>query len=122
MEKALHQRKKQIADYEKAVKEYNEADKAFRDSLSELFRSGKGKTVSVSRSYGYRSADETNRYELTIEFPASVKPPKPVEQNYRDWEIKQDIEELENAIAVLKMTDEEVISTSTYKGVARFIK
>jgi hypothetical protein len=38
------------------------------------------------------------------------------------WSLNSDIEELENAIALLKMTDEEFVSTSTYKGVARLIK
>jgi chromosome segregation ATPase len=121
LEKALHKRKTQIADYEKAVKEHNQAEKEFRDSLAELFRSGKGKVTSVSKSYNYRNED-SNKYELSIEFPASVKAPKEPKQEFREWEIKQEIEELENAIAVLKMTDEETISTSTYKGVARFIK
>jgi hypothetical protein len=87
-----------------------------------MFRSGKGKVTSVSKSHAYRYNEENNKYEITVEFPASVKAPKEPEINSADWSLKSDIEELENAVAVLKMTDEETINTSTYKGVARFIK
>jgi chromosome segregation ATPase len=121
LEKALAERKKSIADNEKAKKEYDKAVTEFRDSLAEMFRSGKGKVTSVSKSHAYRYNEENNKYEITVEFPASVKAPKEPE-NLNDWSMKSDIEELENAIAVLKMTDEETINTSTYKGVARFIK
>jgi hypothetical protein len=121
LEKALAERKKSIADNEKAKKEYDKAVTEFRDSLAEMFRSGKGKVTSVSKSHAFRYNEENNKYEITVEFPASVKAPKEPE-NLNDWSMKSDMEELENAIAVLKMTDEETINTSTYKGVARFIK
>ena len=121
LEKALAERQKTVADNEKAKKEYEKAVTEFRDSLAEMFRSGKGKVTSVSKAHAYRYNEENNKYEITVEFPASVKAPKEPE-NLNDWVMKSDIEELENAIAVLKMTDEETINTSTYKGVARFIK
>ena len=122
LEKALAERKKTVADNEKAKKEYEKAVTEFRDSLAELFRSGKGKVTSISRSHNFRYNEEHNRYELVIEFPASVKAPKEPETQHTDWSLNSDIEELENAVAVLRMTDEEFINTSTYKGVARFIK
>ena len=121
LEKALAERKKTVADNEKAKKEYEKAVMEFRDSLAEMFRSGKGKVTHVSKSHNFRYNEEQNRYEITVEFPASVKAPTEPE-NLNDWAMKSDIEELENAVAVLRMTDEETINTSTYKGVARFIK
>ena len=121
LQKALDLRRKQLADYDKAKKEYDKAVVDFQDSLSELFRAGKGKVVSVSRNNNWREPS-TNKYELNIEFPASVKEPKEVEGNFHGWQHTQEIEELENAIAVLKMTDEEMVSTNTYAGVAKFIK
>lgn len=122
LQKALDLRKKQLADYDKAKKEYDKAVIDFHDSLSELFRSGKGKVTSVIKSHAFRYNEDNNKYELTIEFPVSVKSPKEVEGNFHGWQHTQEIEELENAIAVLKMTDEEMVSTNTYAGVAKFIK
>ena len=122
LEKALAERQKQIADFTKAKKEYDKEVKEFQDALAELFRSGKGKVTNISKSHSFRYNEENNKYEITVEFPASVKSPKEPDQNHNDWTIKSDIEELENALALLKMTDEEYVSTSTYKGVARLIK
>ena len=121
LQKALDLRKKQLADYDKAKKEYAKAVVDFQDSLAERFRAGKGKVVSVSRNNSWREP-LSNSYELNIEFPASVKEPKDVKGNFHGWQHTQEIDELENAIAVLKMTDEETVSTNTYAGVAKFIK
>ena len=38
-----------------------------------------------------------------------------------DWTYREQKEEIENAIRILKMTDEEVVSTSTYNAVARYL-
>lgn len=120
LRKALDERNQKVADYEKAVKEHKKALKEFHDSLAELFRSGKGKVTHVTQN-SWRD-DESNKYQLVVEFPASVKAPKEPEKDHNDWGMKSEIEELENAIALLSMTDEEFVSTSTYKGVARLIK
>lgn len=122
LETALAERKKGIADYEKAKKEYDKALAEFRDTLADLFRSGKGKCVSTNKVHNYRYNEDSNKYELTVEFPASVKAPKEPECPYTQWQVNAEIDELENAIAILKMTDEEFVSTNTYKGVARYIK
>ena len=37
------------------------------------------------------------------------------------YEYEQNKEEISNAIRILKMTDEEVVSTSTYQAVARYL-
>jgi hypothetical protein len=37
------------------------------------------------------------------------------------YEYKEKREEIENAIRILKMTDEEVVNTSTYNAVARYL-
>ena len=38
-----------------------------------------------------------------------------------DWTYREQKEEIENAIRILKMTDEEVVSTSTYNAIARYL-
>ena len=121
--KASHElRTKQVADYEKAKKQYDKEVKEFRESLSDLFRSGKGKSLSVSKVGSYRyNEEENNKWEITVEFPASVKAPAEPKQPYTAWQIEEEIKELENAIKLLSMSDEEFVSTNTYSGVARYI-
>ena len=71
----------------------------------------------------YRSWNKTLNvdFDLTVnegDFPA--EPVKDFEQihahTYREMK-----EEMENAIRILKMTDEETVSTSTYNAIARYL-
>jgi len=53
-----------------------------------------------------------------------IKLPKEPENNLdtlNDWQYKEIVEEIENAVRILKMTDEEVVSTSTYNTIARYL-
>ena len=47
--------------------------------------------------------------------------PKKDYESYHDWQYREMIEEIENAVRILKMTDEEVVSTSTYNAIARYL-
>ena len=38
-----------------------------------------------------------------------------------DWSYKQEVEEIENAIRILKMTDEETVSTSTFNSISQYL-
>ena len=38
-----------------------------------------------------------------------------------DWQYKDMVDEIENAIRILKMTDEDVVSTSTYNSIAKYL-
>ena len=54
----------------------------------------------------------------SLELPA--EPTKDFE-SYHEWQYKEMVEEIENAIRILKMTDEETVSTSTYNSIARYL-
>jgi len=54
----------------------------------------------------------------SLELPA--EPTKDFE-SFHDWQYKEMVEEIENAIRILKMTDEETVSTSTYNSIARYL-
>ena len=40
---------------------------------------------------------------------------------YHEWQYKEMVDEIENAIRILKMTDEETVNTSTYNAIARYL-
>lgn len=42
-------------------------------------------------------------------------------ETFHDWQYKEMVEEIENAIRILKMTDEETVNTSTYNAIARYL-
>ena len=64
---------------------------------------------------------------LNIDFDLDVKSNDFPKQPERDFEVighhtyREMVEEIENAIRILKMTDEEVVSTSTYNAIARYL-
>ena len=71
----------------------------------------------------YRSYNKTLNVDFDIttdgkDFPQ--EPEKDYEQIHRHT-YNEMVEEMENAIRILKMTDEEVVNTSTYNAVARYL-
>ena len=120
LETALVSRKKQIADWEKAQENHKKQIADWEKSVIEFIKTGKAKVNEVSASHNWGRSKEIARIE--IDLPASHKYPAMPDKPAELWNLTADVEELENAIALLKMTDEEFVSTSTYKGVARLIK
>ncbi len=119
LETSLEARKKKLSDYEKADKQFQKDHKEFINSLGELFRSGTGKFVSASSQAHWRNSDNA-MYEIVVQMPASVKPPVSPE-SISTWQVQAEIEEIRNALSILKMTDEETVSTNTYSGVAQYL-
>ena len=71
----------------------------------------------------YRSWNKTLNVDFDIitdstDFPA--EPEKDYEEIHRHT-YNEMVEEMENAIRILKMTEEEVVNTSTYNAVARYL-
>ena len=70
-----------------------------------------------------------NRYngEINVQFTlpkGTIDLPAEPQRNFdtiHQWQFKETCEEIENAIRILKMTDEEVVSTSTYNAIARYL-
>lgn len=120
LETALVSRKKQVTDWEKAQEHHKKQIAVWEKEVIEHIKTGKAKVNEVSASHNWGRDKAIARVEIDI--PASLKFPTMPDKPAEMWSLNSDIEELENAIALLKMTDEEFVSTSTYKGVARLIK
>jgi hypothetical protein len=120
LETALANRKKQLTDWDKAQENHKKQVADWEKSIIEHIKTGKAKVNDVSHNYNYGRDKEIARVE--IDLPASLKYPASPDKPSDMWSVNSDIEELENAIALLKMTDDEYVSTSTYRGVARLIK
>jgi hypothetical protein len=71
----------------------------------------------------YRSWNKT----LNVDFDLTVNESDFPKEPEKDFEVihqhsyREMKEEMENAIRILKMTDEEVVNTSTYNAVARYL-
>lgn len=116
LEDKLDTSKKAIASNEKKRKDYEKVEKAYSKEVADLVFKQIAK-AEVSAHENWR-----NELNVTITLPAgSVKlPEKPsidLERELGAYEIQ----EIENAIRILKMTDEEVVNASTFNKVAQYL-
>lgn len=100
---------------------YNEALEVWKKELFTFAIANIDKAQNVRTNYRQWSNNLNVDFDLTVkegDFPA--EPVKDFEQihqhTYREMK-----EEMENAIRILKMTDEETVSTSTYNAIARYL-
>jgi hypothetical protein len=103
------------AKYEKAREKYNKELQAFA-------------IANIKKAENFRTSYRSYNNKLNIDYDIIVTKESdlPVEPE-RDYEVlhtheyRTQKEEIANAIRILKMTDEEVVNTSTYNAVARYL-
>jgi hypothetical protein len=119
LEKALKARLEAKATYDKASEAYAAEIKAFEATILEAVTSGKVKVSSVHISnylYGHTR-------EVTLNFQLDAKKfkrPEMADLPYTHSFTGQ-IKEMENAIAILNLSEEEYVNASTYKSVSQYI-
>ena len=120
LETTLAEKNKLWAAEKKIQDAYEKANEAYKKELTEvaLKHIAKAENLSVSeRSWN-------NSINIDFNLPRNLvklKQPEQPKTTYWEHQYNEDKAELENAIRILKMTDEEVVSTSTYNAVARFL-
>jgi hypothetical protein len=83
--------------------------------------------ANIKKAENFRTNYRSWNNQLNIDFDLTVKEadlPKEPEKDFEvmsQWQYKEMIDEIENAIRILKMTDEETVNTSTYNAVARYL-
>lgn len=103
-----------------------EANEAKFDKLEEAWKKQSAKIIvdSFSKAENIRIAQ---RWNGTTNIDFDVDGVKLPEQPKRDFETiherqyKEMKEEIENALRVLRMTDEEIVSTSTMKSISQYL-
>ena len=123
LEKSLIERKKQNAEYEKLEKAYQTAKENATKKVATLVKQGKVAITDITESGNYhwkRTSDDEVTFSIDIKVSKKVLgiPENPTNPFYS---YKEDNQAIENAIRILKMTDEEYVSTSTYSAVSKFI-
>jgi hypothetical protein len=84
-------------------------------------------TANIKKAENFRTNYRTWNNTLNIDFDLTVSESDLPKAPERDFEVinfhayKEMKEEMENAIRILKMTDEETVNTSTYNAVARYL-
>lgn len=123
--KALETKLAQIkADYSKQDEledKYQKARKKWEKDINKWAVENFSKAENIRTNY--RSWNSTMNVDFDITCDAKDFPQEP-ERNYEvmpSHQYRDNVEEIENAIRILKLTDEEVVSTSTYNSIARYL-
>jgi len=120
LETKLAEIKKDFASQETNEAKYEKARKAWAKEVAKLAVAQIAKADNFSANKRYDGTINIDFY-----LPAnSMELPDEPKQEYtkiNDWQYREMVEEIENAIRILKMTDEEVVSTSTYNAIARYL-
>ena len=120
LETKLAEINKDYANQEANEAKYEKAQEKWRKEVAKLAMAQISKADSLSASTRYDGRVNVDFYlpAGTITLPAE---PKREHSQVHEWQHREMVEEIENAIRILKMTDEEVVSTSTYNAIARYL-
>ena len=123
--KALETKLAQLqADYTKQDENEAKYQKAREKWQKEI---GKWAIANIAKSENLRTNYRQWNRTLNVDFDLVVDEkdfPKEPEKDYEQIHqhtYREMKEEMENAIRILKMTDEETVSTSTYNAIARYL-
>jgi hypothetical protein len=120
LENKLAQLQKDKANQKVNEAKHEKAQKAWNKEVAKLALAQISKAEDLSASNRYNG-----KIYVSFELPAGTidlpDEPKKDFESFHDWQYKEMVEEIENAIRILKMTDEEVVSTSTYNAIARYL-
>ncbi len=99
---------------------FSKAQEKYNKEVAKLAVSAIAKATDLSAHTRYNG-------EINVSFSlpkGSIELPTEPERDFdtfHEWQYKEMIEEIENAIRILKMTDEEVVNTTTYNAIARYL-
>ena len=112
------------ADYSSQEANETKHEKAHEAWRKEL---GKWAIANFSRSENLRTSYRSYNNRLNVDFDIIVKESEFPTEPEKDFEVLHQHEylsqknEMANAIRILKMTDEETVSASTYNAIARYL-
>jgi hypothetical protein len=120
LETKLAQLKTDKANQKVNEEKFNKAHEKWRKDVAKLALSAINKAEDLTANVRYNGSVNVdfNLPKGAIDLP--TEPEKDFE-SFHDWQYKEMVDEIENAIRILKMTDEETVSTSTYNTIARYL-
>lgn len=121
LETALAKLEKDYSSQEALEAKFEKKQQAWRNEIGDWAIKNFSKATNLRTSY--RSWNNT----LNVDFDIITKEGNFPTEPEKDFEVihqhtyRESKTELENAIRILKMTDEEVVNTSTYNAVAQYL-
>lgn len=120
LENKLAQIQKDKANQRSNEEKFKKAEEKYNKEVAKLA------LAHISKATNIKALSRWNgTVNVDFDLPAGVvtlpDAPEKDFDTYHDWQYKEMVDEIENAIRILKMTDEETVSTSTYNAIARYL-
>jgi hypothetical protein len=121
LETALAKLESDYSSQEANEAKYEKARKAWQKEISDYA------IANIKKAENFRTNYRSWNNTLNIDYDLTVAEKDLPKEPQRDFTVmhahtyNEQKEEMLNAIRILKMTDEEVVSTSTYQAVARYL-
>jgi len=121
LETKLAEIKKNYAEQETNEAKYQKAMEKYRKTLLDLAIANIKKAQNVRSNY--RSWNKTLNVDFDLTFDEAEVPTEPT----RDFEVlhqhsyKELVEDIQNALNILNMTDEETVNATTMKSIAKYL-
>jgi hypothetical protein len=121
LEGKLAQLKKDKANQKVNEDKFSKAQEKWQKDVAKLALAQIAKAENLRANVRYNGS-----LNIDFDLPKSAIADLPAEpekdfESFHEWQYKEMVDEIENAIRILKMTDEEVVSTSTYNTIARYL-
>jgi hypothetical protein len=100
---------------------YEKARKAWQKEVIDFAIANIKKAENFRTNYRHWSNNLNIDFDLTVTEKEMPKEPEKDFVTLHQHSYNEQKEEISNAIRILKMTDEEVVNTSTYNAVARYL-
>jgi hypothetical protein len=117
LEAALAQRIKDVEQYKTDRLKFDKDLEAFNRSLVSLIGTKKLTLKDTTVRNAWRAEGRMVTFDFAL-IDEKIKEPEAPNFPHR---AENEISEIKNAIAILKLTDDETVSTSTYNNVSRFL-
>lgn len=128
VEKAIALRKKLLADFAEAQEAHEKAKKKFLASVPALIKAGKLRpSDEVSLETEWRGGKPRIAVGVSVSYKFGKNFKFPAEPSWNDENTHsfhscgQEIKELENALRLLRMTEDTMVSTSTYNAISQYL-
>jgi len=121
LEDALSKLEKDYAEKEANEAKYQKAYDKYRKEIADYAIANIKKAENLRTNYRSWNNNLNIDFDLTVSKDSLPAEPERDFTTMSDHEYRNQKEEMSNAIRILKMTDEEVVSTSTYQAVARYL-
>jgi hypothetical protein len=121
LETKLAELNKNYENQEANEAKYQKAYEKWQKEIAKWAVAQFGKAQNVRTNYRTWNKTLNVDFDLVCEGTDFPKEPEKEYEQIHQHTYREMKEEMENAIRILKMTDEEVVNTSTYNAVARYL-